>query len=100
MKNWSEWEAEYQKQRRAFTYERTPRTLVHHDGSYIKAIQLDAFKAGMTRAAELCASEGQNYHRFSETTNMDDKLTYKDREIAVLDLELQILSTRDNIKEI
>lgn len=49
MKTKEQWVTEYEAQR---YLPRNQRTLIHSNGSYIEAVQLDAFKAGAEWAAK------------------------------------------------
>jgi len=61
MKIWQEWVKEYQEHRLDFP--RDPKWRFNN-GELIKAIQLDAFKAGMTEAAEgIIHIACENQHR-------------------------------------
>jgi len=51
MKPKEQWVTEYEAQR---YLPRNQRTLIHSNGSYIEAVQLDAFKAGAEWAAQFC----------------------------------------------
>ena len=53
MKTAEEWVKEYGEDRTNGLLG-NPRKLKHRNGDYIRAIQLDAYKAGMTDSAKLC----------------------------------------------
>ncbi len=67
----------------------------------IREIQLDAFKAGMTRAAEVASQQAADDALAGDaTTDLGIRLQYRAQQERALAIELKILSTRDNMKEI
>lgn len=64
MKTAEEWGKEYAAQRHLPMYKRT---LVHRDGSFTRAIQLDAMKEGMRRAADTCKPPLQQEKCYGES---------------------------------
>ena len=84
MKTKSEWGAEF--------YKRFGSIFTGHE-EFIEQIQLDAFKAGMTRAAEVAHPTFERY-----VNRVEPWLGLHDSNLAE-SIEKQILTTRDNLNE-
>ena len=88
MKRAEEWYRVYNEQKSDARYQHKPRTLRASDGTLFKAIQLDAWKQGMTDAAEIVKEWRDCYSK------VESGWCYSDQN------RKNILNSRDKKKEI